>query len=150
MKEVILRTYDRRKNKMIFGPTDDNPNSSWVLACAQANDLPLMLYIGTEDRNGDKIFDKDIVKFHYFYGSVGSNLGFVEAEHELIGIVEWGAFGWGLSTIKGEHWQGYTGYAKGEGESSFYELCGMSESSIHEESFEIIGNVFQSPEFNQY
>lgn len=101
-------------------------------------------FTGLTDKNGKKIYEGDIVNFHYFYGGGGID-GFVECEHELTGTVCWGIFGWALDAIKGEHWKGYTGYNEGEGHSSFIQLCYMNESGIHEESFEIIGNIHEHP-----
>lgn len=98
------------------------------------------------DKNERDIYEGDIVKFHYFYGALGEGMGFVEAEHSLIGVVRRGAFGWGVEAISGEHWEGYTGYNAGEGEATFMELLSMNESGIHEESFEVIGNEFENPE----
>ncbi len=106
----------------------------------------VMQFTGLTDRNGVEIYESDVVRFHYFYGTVGDGLGFVEADHELTGVVKWGVFGWGLEAIRGDHWCGYTGYSDGEGASSLMDLCGMSESAIHEESFERIGNIYEHPE----
>ena len=104
------------------------------------------LFTGLLDKGGKEIYENDLVKFHYFFQSLGENFGVQESEHELTGVVKWGAFGWGISAIKGEHWKGYTGYEDGEGESSFMDLMAMNESGVHEESFEIIGNLYQTPE----
>jgi uncharacterized phage protein (TIGR01671 family) len=109
------------------------------------SDCIVMQFTGLLDKNDVEIYEGDIVKFHYFYGSGGLE-GFVEAEHELTGVIEWGAYGWGVYAIEGEHWNGYTGYADGEGSSNFMDLVAMNESSIHEESFEVIGNIYQNPE----
>lgn len=103
-------------------------------------------YTGITERNGKNIFEHDIVKFHYFYASLGENLGVQESEHELTGIVTWGEYGWAITAIKGHHWEGYTGYAAGKGESSIMELYAMNQSGLHEESFEVIGNKFDNPE----
>ena len=103
-------------------------------------------FTGLHDKNGKDIYEGDILKFHYFYQSFGENMGASESEHELSGIVEWQEYGYGISAIKGEHWNGYTGYSDGEGSADFIHLAAMSESSIHEESFEIIGNIHQNPE----
>lgn len=109
-------------------------------------DWVIMQFTGLQDKNGMDIYEGDIIKFHYFYGTLGANLGFEEAEHELTGIVEFGMFGWGLKAIKGEHWKGHTRYEDGEGESSLHELCAMNEGAIHEDSFEVIGSVYENPE----
>jgi len=106
----------------------------------------LSQFTGLTDKNGKDIYDGDVVKFHYFYMSFGSNMGAQESEHELSGVVKWQEYGYGLDAIKGEHWAGYTGYSDGEGYSDFLHLAGMSESSVHEESFEIIGNIYETPE----
>jgi len=105
-----------------------------------------MQFTGLHDKNGKEIYEGDIVKFHYFYMSYGENMGAQESEHELIGVVEWQNYGYGLSAIKGEHWKGYTGYSDGEGSSDFLHLVIMSESSVHEESFEVIGNIYEHPD----
>jgi uncharacterized phage protein (TIGR01671 family) len=108
--------------------------------------LVMEQFTGLKDRNGKEIYEGDIVSFHYFYGSVGPSLGFVEAEHELRGVVKFREFGWAVSAISGEHWRGYTGYSDGEGESSVLDLYTMSDGSIHEESFEILGTIHENPE----
>ena len=107
-----------------------------------------MQFTGRQDKNDKDIYEGDSVKFHYFYMS-GSLQGASESEHELTGVIVWREYGWGLAAITGEHWQGYTGYQAGEGDSYIVDLYAMNESSIHEESFEVIGNIYQNPELLQ-
>lgn len=102
-------------------------------------------FTGLTDKNGKEVYEGDIVKFHYFYAGGGID-GITEKEHELTGVVCWGIFGWAIKSIKGKHWKGYTGYEDGEGESYIMDLCAMNESGIHEESFELTGNIHENPE----
>jgi uncharacterized phage protein (TIGR01671 family) len=140
-REIKFRAW--RKNEMVefeLGEVlcDDR------LKVLDFKDLPVMQYTGLKDKNGKEIYEGDVLRFHYFYQSLGANLGGQESEHELTGIVKWQQYGYGLSAIKGEHWRGYTGYEDGEGSSDFLLLAGMSESSIHEESFQILGNIYEN------
>lgn len=60
-REIKLRAYDKSKNKLIFGPTDSNPQPSWILICCGCNDLPLMQYSGLKDINEKDIYEGDII-----------------------------------------------------------------------------------------
>jgi uncharacterized phage protein (TIGR01671 family) len=116
---------------------------------ADGQPIEVMQFTGLKDKNDKEIYEDDIIKFHYFYQSLGANLGAQESEHELVGVIKMGTYGWGIEAITGEHWHGHTGYGPGEGESSLLELCAMNESSIHEESFEVLGNLHSNPELLQ-
>ena len=163
MREIKFRGLDEEMQKMVYDFQESEGESfeTWkqnylpivgddgtlvigVYHNGDWHELKMMQYIGKKDKNENEIYAGDIVKFHYFYQSLGEGLGVRESEHELTGIVEWGEFGWGLSAIKGEHWEGYTGYESGEGSSTFLELMAMNQSSIHEESFEVIGNFYEN------
>ena len=145
MREIKFRVFYEQSQTWVYftiGQTfTDVANAIYSNICI--NGGTFYQYTGLKDKNGKEIYEGDIVNFHYFFGALGEGLGFVECEHELKGRVEWGEFGWGVSAIKGEHWKGYTGYDDGDGESSFIDLMMMNESSIHEESFEITGNIHQ-------
>lgn len=59
-REIKFRAWDVNKKKMIFGPTDDNPNASWILAWEGM--LPIMQSTGLKDSNGVEIFEGDLVQ----------------------------------------------------------------------------------------
>lgn len=99
--------------------------------------LHIMQFTGILDMVGKEIYEGDVVKFHYFFFNGSS-----EAERELIGVVEWGDFGWSIRNIKGSHWVEHTGYESGEGSAHIIELGVMG--GIHEESFEVLGNKFEN------
>lgn len=88
-------------------------------------------YTGLTDKNGKEIYENDIVKCHYFYEALGNNLGVYEAENEIIGLISIEDMGLWIE-CKSEYYSGYL---------LFFNL--------HEESFEVIGNVFETPELIQ-
>lgn len=107
----------------------------------------ILLQYWKDDHEGVAMYEGDLIEFHYFYGSLGAGLGFVEAEHTLKGILSLGELGWQIEAIEGEHWAGYTGFEDGEGKSTIMDLTMMNESGIHEESFKSTGtNIHQNPE----
>ncbi len=78
-REIKLRAWDERKKKMIFGPTDDNPNASWILALTGMG-LPIMQYANLTNKEGialdwwesDILEDEDGYRFRIDYlGDVG-------------------------------------------------------------------------------
>ena len=161
-REIKFRAWDVKKMKMSKPFTFDDvvSDESYGMAITPFIDIIdgikvdrvhderfycLMQYTGLKDKNGKEIYEGDIVNFHYFFLGGGEE-GVWESEHQATGVITWGLYGWAVSSIRGEHWQGYTGYDAGEGESNILELMMMNESSIHEESFEVIGNIHENPE----
>lgn len=92
-------------------------------------------YTGLKDKNGEKIFEGDVVNMHQFLFD-GS-----EYETEITGVIKQGDYGWTLSQIKNKEVNDHMGYENGEGETYLIDFYGL-----HEESFEIIGNIYDNPE----
>jgi hypothetical protein len=58
MREIKIRTWNGKK--MIYGPTDDNPNSALILTLCDTIDSEPLMYTGLKDINGKEIYEGDI------------------------------------------------------------------------------------------
>jgi len=88
-------------------------------------------YTGLKDKNGVEIYEGDIVNFHIFTQELGINYGVSEGEKEFKGYICFEELG--LAFKQSE-----------EDEEWFYLV--YSPGMIHEESFEVIGNIYSNPE----
>lgn len=97
-------------------------------------------YIGLTDKNGKKIWENDIVRLHQFLFD-GS-----EYEKEILISIEYitEMMCFGANLIEAKEIKRYMGYEDEDTERvviPFNDFYGL-----HDESFEVIGNIFDNPE----
>lgn len=134
-RQIKFRVWVHEDNKMqyplVFSAGKDGSFVPLV-ECADGNraykPYPIMQFTGLTDKNGKEIYDGDIVKCHYFYSALGRDFGVYEAENEITGIIEIKEMGVWLETAN---------------ENAGYLL---SIGGLHEESLEVIGNIYENPE----
>ena len=86
----------------------------------QPNPHILMQFTGLIDKNEKEIYEGDIVKCHYFY---------YESEKEVVGEISFKDMGLWIET---------------DNEDDSGHLLWIT--GLHEESFEVIGNIYENPE----
>jgi uncharacterized phage protein (TIGR01671 family) len=86
-------------------------------------------YTGQTDKNGKEIYEGDILNIHLFTQELGSSLGVKEGECEFKAEICFQEMGLWVQGDKEEHC-GYILWFHG----------------LHEESFEVIGNIYENPE----
>lgn len=91
--------------------------------------LIIMQSTGFKDKHGVEIFEGDIVNVHEFI-NVGGIEGYEEGEREMIGIVKYG----GIFNSPISEWY----LENSDGCISF------SYIDIHDESFEVLGNIYEN------
>ena len=104
-------------------------------------------FVGLKDKNDVDIYEKDIVKVHYFKLALGENLGVYEDEETLIGVINFDELSISLENIIGDKWCEYTCYSNGEGSCKLMHLHDVYEGSCDAEiGIEVIGNIFDNPD----
>lgn len=87
-------------------------------------------YTGLKDKNEKEIYEGDIINLHHFTQELGEHLGVREGEEEIVGVITFQAFGLWIEGKKEED-GGYLLWIEG----------------LHEESYEVIGNIYENPDF---
>ena len=80
-------------------------------------------FTGLTDKNGVEVYQGDICIIHIFTQELAENLGVIEGEKEFIGKINFDKYGVRIN------------------EEPLFAYCGF-----HEESLEVIGNIFETPE----
>lgn len=131
MEKIKVRGWDKNNNKMILPPSEFSSNLGGHFLTLDGRcyiegkyqDVLWMLYCG-EDKNEKEMYEHDIVRFHIFYFD-----GCGEAEREMVGTIGWGEYGlW----FNGEN-PDDSGYV-------------VNYHGLHEDSFEVIGNIYETPD----
>tara|TARA_R110000851_G_scaffold322196_1_gene488101 strand:+ start:354 stop:800 length:447 start_codon:yes stop_codon:yes gene_type:complete len=113
----------------------ENPNDSSEMLNTPVIPESVGQFTGLQDKNGVDIYVGDIVTSHQFLFDGN------EVESIIFGVIASNDFGWTLGRIKNKFYEDYTGYEPSEGETNLGDFYGL-----HEESFEVIGNIHQNPE----
>ena len=137
-----FRAWDKEEKEMFLPETENNSDSFFTgiedgkLLCQDLEDenpnerYVLMQYTGLKDRKGVEVFKGDIVKVHKFTQELGENMGVCEGEKEFIAKIEFSMYG-GIYLEAGENNSG-----------ALWEY----ENGFHEESIEVIGNIYENQE----
>ena len=92
------------------------------------------------DVNGKEVFEGDVVELHHFTENYSTTGGFYEGEESLVGVVR---YGYTDDEIK---YFGKVYPPRWFFENRYRKLDFSDLSGLHEESFKVIGDVYQNPE----
>lgn len=119
MREIKFRAWHEHGKRMVYGPSDDIVNPSWVLAMCSANNIEPMQYTGLKDHNGKDIYEGDIVT-----ARKESNTA------EFTGYVHY---------VNSQYFVNYIGY------ESYYQTL-IYLHGFEYKPIEVIGNIYENPE----
>lgn len=103
----------------------------------------LMQSTGLFDVNGKEIFEGDVVELHHFTENYSTTGGFYEGEESLVGVVR---YGYTDDEIK---YFGKVYPPRWFLENRYRKLDFSDLSGLHEESFKVIGNIYQNKELKE-
>lgn len=147
---VKFRGLDKKTNEFVYGDLINTPEKTKrIIWFELKGELPLDVdyksfnklvksnsvgqFTGLKDINGKEIYEGDILNIHIFTQELGSNLGVTEGEKEFKAEICYQSLGLWLEGNKEE-------------ESDYIVMF----NGIHEESFEVIGNIHENPNLLEY
>lgn len=154
MREIKLRGKSLTDNNWVYGSLINNCGSPFIVnGVIEANSEYIALenwmpvdsetvgqYTGLKDKNGVEIYERDIIKLHQFLFD-----GFSEVEKELTAEVVYqeDTCSFALNRMDNKNIKGYMGF---EDDEEVGPLPIFLFHGIHEESFTVIGNIYENPE----
>lgn len=139
MRQIKFRFFDRALSKIIHRHLQPHD--------CEHKDIEVMQFTGLTDVNNVEIYEGDILKCHQFLFDGN------EVEKEWIASVFYsaddnftggGIAGFCLKIISGDFYFEHTSEEKGSEDA----CLPMSHIyGLHEDSFEVVGNIYQNPEF---
>ena len=148
-----FRFYSKRMNKIgiviSLHPLRKRVYVEWDDALSGTEDIDdngvLMQSTGLFDNSIPKkeIFEGDVVELHHFTENYSETGGFYEGEESLVGVVR---YGYTDDEIK---YFGKVYPPRWFIENRYRELVFSDLSGLHEESFKVIGNVYQNKELTE-
>jgi len=133
MRDIIFRAWDKDNNVMHYNLNISTKGISVNDIFNKENsNIVWQQYTGIKDIHNKKIFEGDILRVHMFTQVLGKNMGVSEGETEFLAFINIDTAGVYLlsdENISGAH---------------FNYILMMN--GLHEESFEIIGNIYENPE----
>ena len=148
-----FRFYSKRMNKIgiviSLHPLRNRVYVEWDDTLSGTEDIDdngvLMQSTGLFDNSIPKkeIFEGDVVELHHFTENYSETGGFYEGEESLVGVVR---YGYTDDEIK---YFGKVYPPRWFIENRYRELVFSDLSGLHEESFKVIGDVYQNPELTE-
>ena len=90
-------------------------------------------YTGLKDKNGKEIYEGDIVEWTFFYERLGANMGVIEDDTIVKGIIRCRQGGFVLEVIENDF-----------EDAGYYSISALYTDT--ESDVEIIGNIYDNPE----
>lgn len=147
MNNLRFRVWDKGKGKMNVAHRMIFKDGKWYINHRKnSEDMVLMQYIGIKDRDGNLIYEGDIIR-----GRFGDKNDYDtpdEKEIELTGLVRWDYTGFSCSVIDGDDRKGMANYFGFTLESHEKEWNSIMSGTFFWD-IEVLGNKYESPELLQ-